>query len=56
LNTLPSHGWAETGTGGDNQVYSSFGAFTAWSGNSVLLTTVGEGIYQKLTGTVAGKN
>ena len=53
LNTLPVHGWSETGTGGHSLVGQSFGA---WSGlgNSVLLTTVGEGIRQKISGFTAG--
>ena len=56
LNTLPVHGWAETGAGGHSLVGQTFGAWSARSGgiNGVLLTTVGKGIRQKISGFTVG--
>lgn len=54
LNSLPPHGWSELGAGGANLVYHSFGSYS-WGDNCVLLTTVGDGIRQKVLGTVAGQ-
>jgi len=53
LNTLPVHGWSETGAGGHSLVGESFGAFSS-RGNIVLLTLEGEGIRQKIQGFTAG--
>jgi len=53
LNTLPVHGWAETGAGGHSLVGQTFGAWSRGV-NGVLLTTVGEGIRQKITGFTVG--
>ncbi|HBH54922.1 MAG TPA: hypothetical protein DDY91_23820 [Planctomycetaceae bacterium] len=56
LNSLPPLGWSELGAGGANLVYNSFGAYSsAAADNCVLLTTVGDGIRQKILGTVSGQ-
>jgi len=53
LGSLPLLGWKETGAVNENLVYSSFGAYTSFD-NAVLMTSLGEGIYQTTTGTVSG--
>lgn len=57
LNSLPPLGWSELGAGGANLVYNSFGAYTCFTAtdNCVLLTTVGDGIRQKILGTIPGQ-
>jgi hypothetical protein len=54
VNSLPAQGWSELGAGGANLVYHSFGSYS-WGDDCVLLTTVGDGIRQKVLGTVAGQ-
>lgn len=55
MNTLPFHGWKETGIGGHALVGTTFGAFSGLAGaNGVLLTDLDQGIMQTINGTVAG--